>query len=178
MLLPRREWKSEGVLLAHVHSVFMEIASKAFLYFHVLCVGSGSASGAMRGESLQAMCERKQAQKLAFMRQIDAVGSDVSIVENLAEGVKQQHEAEHAQSAHQGAMGGFAAVSSIKLDHTVCTRFANTKGPFFATSNGAAAGGRGRSASRGSTGSASLFSTLLQSNKEQSKPPKSPLKPK
>jgi hypothetical protein len=40
MLLPRRDWQSEGVLLAHVHSIFLEIASKAFLYFHVLCVGS------------------------------------------------------------------------------------------------------------------------------------------
>jgi hypothetical protein len=68
-------------------------------------------------------------------------------------------------------MGGFAAISSIKLDHTVCTRFANTKGPFFG--GGTGAGGRGRSGSRGSTGSGSLFSTLLSS-----KPSTSPLKPK
>ena len=119
-----------GVLLAHVHSVFMEVASKAFLYFHVLCVGSGTAGGTLRGESIQAMCERKQAQKLAFMRQIDVVGSDVAIVEYLADVVQSQHEAEFAAAQAHGNMDGFTAVAGIKLDHTVCTRFANTKGPF------------------------------------------------
>lgn len=59
------------------------------------------------------MCERKQAQKVAFMRQIDVVGSDVSIVEYLADVVQSQHEAEYAAGQSQGKIAGFASVVSV-----------------------------------------------------------------
>ena len=131
LLLPRREWRNEGVLLAHVHSVFMEIASKAFVYFHVMCIGSGmpSVSGCLEGESIQAMCSRKRAQKLAFMRQNDILLSDVSIVEYLADVVKSQHQAQHRATCSDALADGLASVSTIRLDHSTCTRFTNTKGP-------------------------------------------------
>jgi ABC-type cobalamin transport system ATPase subunit len=53
---------------------------------------SGTPSKPLEGESIQRMCERKSAQKRAFMGQIEISGSDMCIVEYLAEVVKSQHE--------------------------------------------------------------------------------------
>ena len=135
-------WRSENLLLAHVHEMFMELASKAFLYFHTLCLGPGVVFGrnGFGAEGVGALTERVRAQRLLFMRQNSVKGSDAKIIEHLSEVIKAQHEDEWRRlrrrdgvnySAGVGA-GGTSRVTSIRLDHATCTRFANTKGPLIA----------------------------------------------
>eukprot|EP00039_Didymoeca_costata_P007557 m.101197 g.101197 ORF g.101197 m.101197 type:complete len:783 (-) comp13735_c0_seq1:1363-3711(-) len=133
LLLVRREIRSEAVLLAHVHSVFMEIARKAFLYFHVLCMGSGVPSGTLDGESIPKMSARKWAQRKEFLQHHGVTDSDVHIVEYLAEVVKTQHEVEYLSTFGGISPESRACVRNIRLDNTKCNRFANSRGPLLAT---------------------------------------------
>jgi hypothetical protein len=52
LLAPRRHWRSEQCVLAFVHRALHQLAIKAFLYYHVCCLGSATGNATRADESV------------------------------------------------------------------------------------------------------------------------------
>lgn len=90
---PSRHWRSNSTCLAHIHNVFLQMAAKAFLYYHLHCLHTTGATTPTP--------DRPQQSAQRFMTDHGIHGCDVAIVQYLTETVKMQQALDYRRAAGQ-----------------------------------------------------------------------------
>ncbi|XP_069134302.1 guanine nucleotide exchange protein smcr8a-like [Argopecten irradians] len=80
-------------LLAYVKGLLSEISSKAFIFFHLFCLGTAGTIAS--GYSLHTRSKSFQQTVSAFLTKLGALDSDAIIIQYLAEIIKHQHIENH-----------------------------------------------------------------------------------
>ncbi|XP_078619708.1 guanine nucleotide exchange protein smcr8a-like [Branchiostoma floridae x Branchiostoma japonicum] len=82
----KKDFKVDEPYIGYIHSMLLELASKAFLYYHSYCLNSPNVENMQRhdGEKLQ----KKTA--AGFLGKLGVQDGDAKVVEYLAEIIKQQ----------------------------------------------------------------------------------------
>ncbi|XP_033740175.1 guanine nucleotide exchange protein smcr8a-like [Pecten maximus] len=90
----KKSFKFESdALLAYIKGLLSEISSKAFIFFHLFCLGNAGTIAS--GYSLHARSKSFQQTVVAFLTRLGALDSDAVIVQYLAEMIKHQHIENH-----------------------------------------------------------------------------------
>lgn len=122
------EVNDERVLLATIHSEFLDWASVAFLYFHMHCLESKEED---KIPDFDSSClnwaNKTKKNESVFLAKHGVEHSDVKIVKYLAQVVKTQQVGEYDKC--RGRSGGGRPV--VHLDFAKPHKFSNSKGPFF-----------------------------------------------
>lgn len=105
-----KDKKNEEVFLTHIHSVLMEIAMKAFVYYHGYCI---SLNGTKRSPTFE-LSPRKchtvisdkaifKKLKMAFLQKLGIKNSDVDIIEYFVDVIREQQLAEWGLEGANGS---------------------------------------------------------------------------
>ena len=99
MLDRQLHFPSDAALLAHMHDIYLQLACKAFLYYHDFCLRIDNEDAPVL---LHEVCSPRHddLKMQTFFKNIAVFGSDMDIVRYLAETVKRQQEV-----AYMKAMG-------------------------------------------------------------------------
>ncbi|XP_060068355.1 guanine nucleotide exchange protein smcr8a-like [Ylistrum balloti] len=90
----KKSFKFESdALLAYVKGLLSEISSKAFIFFHLFCLGTAGTYAS--GYSLHARSKSFQQTVVAFLTKLGALDGDAIIIQYLAEMIKHQHIENH-----------------------------------------------------------------------------------
>eukprot|EP00051_Salpingoeca_urceolata_P009015 m.110653 g.110653 ORF g.110653 m.110653 type:complete len:805 (+) comp16065_c1_seq2:49-2463(+) len=111
-------WSSEEVLLANVQAVFLEIASKAYVYFHVHCLRTQATVEDGRSTSSK-----------EFLASYDVHDGDAYIVEYFAAVVQRLHETHYEQLTCIDGTDRNHAAPAIRLDMRPAVTFRNKLRP-------------------------------------------------
>ncbi|OWF37554.1 guanine nucleotide exchange protein smcr8a-like [Mizuhopecten yessoensis] len=94
LISKKKSFKFESdALLAYVKGLLSEISSKAFIFFHLFCLGGAGTYAS--GYSLHARSKSFQQTVVAFLTRLGALDSDAVIIQYLAEVIKHQHIENH-----------------------------------------------------------------------------------
>eukprot|EP00040_Diaphanoeca_grandis_P031088 m.185242 g.185242 ORF g.185242 m.185242 type:complete len:815 (-) comp32223_c1_seq1:129-2573(-) len=121
----------EKMLLAHIHSEFLEWASTAFLFYHQFCMKSRRRTATIElydAERFVSWSSAVRAEQLAYLEHQEVTQCDAHIMMYWVEVVKLQQISENYKSRGQQA-----AMPGVKMDFATCHLFTNTWGPLFNT---------------------------------------------
>ncbi|XP_077976951.1 guanine nucleotide exchange protein smcr8a-like [Glandiceps talaboti] len=83
----KKQFKTDQVFLAYIHSILLELASKAYLYYHSFCLNSTSIKSS---ESSRSPTKNLKPSMSGYLSKLGLVDSDAKIVEYFVELIKQQ----------------------------------------------------------------------------------------
>ncbi|XP_065906968.1 guanine nucleotide exchange protein SMCR8-like isoform X2 [Dysidea avara] len=111
----RTEWKSEQTFMAHIHSVLLDIATKAFVYYHLYCIAKREERprDPLYSPTLSAKDHNIPSKKKIFLK-LNIEKSDKDIIQYLSEVISYQQLAEWDEQASNGMTG-------IKLNYQKCS---------------------------------------------------------
>ncbi|XP_063954446.1 guanine nucleotide exchange protein smcr8a-like isoform X1 [Lytechinus pictus] len=118
-----KHFQTDQCYLAHIQSTLLQLASKAFLYYHSYCLNSPNShlinSTSSADSTIRQNSSPARVNSASFLSKLGLVDGDCKIVEYWVELIKRQQldEIMHQQ--------GYADIPSpsIRLDHRVCSRY-------------------------------------------------------
>lgn len=118
----QKHWKNEEAYIAHIHSVFLEIAQKAFIFYHKYIMNpSVSLSPRMSpitGTDFLCKTEKSSTRPDTYLKtNLDVTQGDADIIWYFAEIICRQQMAEYQDSGPP----------AIKLDHRQSQTYQNSK---------------------------------------------------
>ncbi|XP_030850312.1 guanine nucleotide exchange protein smcr8a isoform X2 [Strongylocentrotus purpuratus] len=119
-----KHFQIDQCYLAHIQSVLLQLASKAFLYYHSYCLNSPNSrliNSTSSADSTSRLMNSSPARvnSASFLSKLGLVDGDCKIVEYWVELIKRQQLDEIMRQQ------GYADIPSpsIRLDHRVCNRY-------------------------------------------------------
>nr|XP_054753811.1 uncharacterized protein LOC129259558 [Lytechinus pictus] len=118
-----KHFQTDQCYLAHIQSTLLQLASKAFLYYHSYCLNSPNShlinSTSSADSTIRQNSSPARVNSASFLSKLGLVDGDCKIVEYWVELIKRQQldEIMHQQ--------GYTEIPSpsIRLDHRVCSRY-------------------------------------------------------
>ncbi|XP_065828955.1 guanine nucleotide exchange protein smcr8a-like [Oscarella lobularis] len=112
-----KQWKSEAAYVAHIHSVFLEMAQKTYLFYHAFILNpSPGISKAPSSAAHQARERPSQMTPESFLSKLNVTDDDQRIIKHFANTVSLQQLGDVSDRA-----------PTVHLDHRKCRSFDNGK---------------------------------------------------
>ncbi|XP_065185542.1 uncharacterized protein LOC135816099 isoform X2 [Sycon ciliatum] len=121
----QKKWMDDRSYLAHIHSVFLQMGCKAFLYFHNFCLNiplhrreRNSRTGVAPLPDSSERFAQSRTTKSGFLTHLGISECDRHIIEYFVDVVKMQ---QMDQFRHSNNMDGDDYPPTIRLDHSKCS---------------------------------------------------------
>ncbi|XP_070568600.1 guanine nucleotide exchange protein smcr8a-like isoform X2 [Ptychodera flava] len=117
----KKQFKSDQVFIAYIHSILLELASKAYLYYHSFCLNS--TDGKSLQSSSSSPTNNHKTSVSGFLGKLGVTDGDAKIVEYWVELVKQQQVDDFMARVKGYASHDQLPPPPIRIDYKQCQEY-------------------------------------------------------